>query len=119
MSKRTIIQFNCDGDIWSIVDKWASEHGYRQKESSGAERTYQKGVGFLVAPMMLKIKSNNSDTTLEAWIRANLFVRLMSLFILPSEMGIESGGFKAVVPRSIARKAVNKLLNQLEQTPIS
>ena len=118
MSKRTTIQLNYDGEIWSVVDKWASENGYRQKESSGAERTYQKGVGFLVAPMMLKIRRNNSDATLEAWIRTNQFVRLMTLFILPSEMGIDSGGFRGVIPRSVARKAVNKLLSRLEQTLI-
>jgi hypothetical protein len=33
-------------------------------------------------------------------------------------MGIESGGFRAVLPRSIARNAINILLNQLGQPSI-
>ncbi len=67
----------------------------------------------LVAPMMLSLRQENNVVTLEAWVRSNLFVRLMSFFILPAEIGIESGGFKAVLPRKIARDAVNSLLHQL------
>jgi hypothetical protein len=33
-------------------------------------------------------------------------------------MGIESGGFKGALPRSMARSAVNTLLGQLGQPPI-
>jgi len=118
MSRKTTVTFQYEGNIWPIVEKWASENGYRQKNAQGTERTYQKGVGFLVAPMMLKIRSENQETTVEAWIRVNGFVRVMALFIVPSEMGIESGGFRLVAPRSIARKAVNKLLGQLGATVI-
>lgn len=118
MNKRTTLRFDSTGDIWSVVEKWASENGYRQKGSEGYERSYQKGTGFLVAPMMLKVRHENQETNIEAWIRSNVLVRLMSLFILPAEMGIESGGLKGVLPRNIARKAVNILLAQLGQTPI-
>lgn len=119
MSKRTMRTFRSHGDIWPIVEKWATENGLRQKDSADTERTYQKGVGFLVAPMMLQIKNDNADVTIEAWLRVNPIIRLMALFIIPSEMGIESGGLRLVVPRSIARKAVNKLLVQLGQAPIT
>lgn len=118
MAKRTELRFGSATDIWPVVEKWAGENGYKQKEASGPEKLYQKGSGLLIAPMMLKIRSENQATTLEAWIRANLFVRIMSFFILPAEMGIESGGFRAVIPRNIARGAVNKLLAQLGQPPI-
>jgi hypothetical protein len=118
MNKRTTCRFSSTGDIWPVVEKWANEKGYKQKKSVGQERLYQKGVGFLVAPMMLKISHEDQETNIEAWIRANILVRLMSFFILPAEMGIESGGFRGVVPRNIARKAVNTLLAQLGQTPI-
>ena len=118
MSDRTTLRFNSDGDIWSIVDKWAGENGYVLKESVGDEKLYQKGIGFLVAPMMLKVVQRNREAVIEAWVRANLFVRMMSLFILPAEMGIESGGFRAALPRRIARNAVNTLLTQLRQPPI-
>jgi hypothetical protein len=118
VNKRTTIKFPWEGDIWPIIDAWAGENGYRPKSALGAERTYQKGTGFLVAPMMLKVKQDKQETEIQAWIRANLLVRLMALFILPAEMGIESGGMRGVLPRNIARKAVNALLAKLRQPPI-
>jgi hypothetical protein len=33
-------------------------------------------------------------------------------------MGIESGGVRGILPRNMARDAVNKLLGQLSQPPI-
>jgi hypothetical protein len=119
MSSRTIVKFHYVGNVWPTVEKWANENGYRQKDAVESERTYQKGVGFLVAPMMLKIKIESQETIMEAWIRVNFFARLMALFIVPSEMGIQSGGFRLAAPRSMARKAVNKLLAQLGQAPIA
>ena len=118
MSSRTTLKFHHEGNVWPVVEKWASENGYRQKEALGTERTYQKGVGFLVAPMMLRVRNDNQETMIDAWIRVNVVVRLMALFIVPSEMGIESGGFRLIAPRSIARTAINKLLAQLGQPPI-
>ena len=118
MRKSTLVRFRYDGDIWPIVEKWARENRFRLKDAAGSDRTYQKGIGVLVAPMMLKVGNDDQETTLEAWIRVNKFVRMRSLFILPCEMSIDSGGFRAVAPRRIARNAVNKLLNQLGQSPI-
>ncbi len=46
----------------------------------------------------------------EAWIHIPLVSRIFALFLLPAEMNVASGGFRAVVPRSIARKAINDLL---------
>jgi hypothetical protein len=45
-------------------------------------------------------------------------MRLMSLFILPSEITIGSGGMKAVLPRKMARGDVNTLLERLGQPPL-
>ena len=61
-----------------------------------------------------------TDTSLriEAWISANMFVRAMSLFMLPSEITIASGGMRAALPRKMARGDVNKLLSRLGQAPI-
>jgi len=118
MNSRTILRFKSAGDIWPIVNRWASQNGYKLKQSVGRECLFQKGIGFWVAPMMLKVKQENQETIIEAWVRANLFVRISSLFILPAEMEIASGGLKAVIPRNMARKAVNTLLAQLNQPPI-
>ncbi len=119
MTKRTPISFQSGSSIWPAVEKWAGENGYKQVSQDGSGRTFQKGVGFLVAPMMLSLSQNGGAVSGEAWIRAGLFVRICALFMLPPEMGIESGGFKGVLPRKIARNAVNKLLAELGQQPIA
>ncbi len=49
----------------------------------------------------------------------NILVRLSSLFMLPKQMGLESGGFRGALPRKIGREAVNKLLERLGQPPIA
>jgi hypothetical protein len=118
MNKRTVLRFSHAGAVWPVVEGWARDNGYAQKQATESERVYQKGTGFLVAPMMLKISYEQTETSIEAWIRASALVRLMSLFTLPREMGIESGGIRAVVPRNMARNAVNELLAELGQPAI-
>jgi hypothetical protein len=118
MYNRTVVEFCSDLDIWRVVDQWASDSGFRLKVPGDTERLYQKGVGFLVAPMMLNVKRDNQKIRLETWVSVNLFMRLFALFLVPSEMGIESGGVRLIAPRSIARKTVNELLVQLGQSVI-
>lgn len=118
MSARTVRSFAAEGDFWGTVDAWAAESRYALKESDQSWKLYQKGKGFWVAPMMVEIREAEGEVHIAAWIRVPLFTRLMALFMLPSEMGIESGGFRAVVPRNMARKAVNQLLEKLGQPPI-
>jgi hypothetical protein len=113
MKTRTEIRFNTDPAQWATLDQWAQTEGYKLLQATGAERTYQKGTGFLVAPMMLHVRQEGGKTVLQAWISANIVIRAFALFLLPAEMGIESGGIKAMLPRKIARTAVNKLLTQL------
>ena len=113
MDARTTISFPLNGEIWSHLDRWAPTFGYRPQPFPGPGRLYQKGTGFLVAPMMLSVRQENSTVTMEAWVRCNFFIRLTSLFILPPEIGVQSGGFKVVLPRKVAREAINVLLNQL------
>lgn len=124
MGNRTTVHFRCDADPSSIIDAWASGNGYRLKETNGSERTYQKGTGFLLSllfrrrPMILKVNEDQPGFwTLEAWIRVNIMQRLLKLFLVPSEMGIGSGGLHFGISRMIARKAVNKLLSELGQSP--
>jgi len=118
MEKRTKIVFDFNDPVWVIADNWAIENRYKIKESSSSWKLFQKGTGFLVAPMMLKIDRQGNCVSIEAWVRANLFVRAFSLFILPAEMEIKSGGLRGAAPRAIARKAVNNLLNALGQEKI-
>jgi hypothetical protein len=118
MTPRTKLSFRLNGDVWPTLERWAGVTGYRLTTSNGSERTYQKGHGLMVAPMMLSIRQTDGEVAVEAWVRINQFMRVCSLFMLPPEMGIESGGFRAIAPRSIARNDVNGLLNLLGQPPI-
>ncbi len=115
MKPRTRLEFGVADDPLPAIERWAAENGFKAKPATGPGRLYQKGIGFLVAPMMLRVEHQGGRLVLEAWVRSNLFVRAMSFFILPAEMHVESGGFVGVVPRNIARNAVNKLLPQLQQ----
>jgi len=118
MEKRTTIRFGCGGDIYPAVERWAEENKFVLKENADAERLYQKGTGFWVAPSILRIRRENGQIVMEAYLAVNFFTRLMSLFILPSEIGIASGGMKAVVPRNMFRKQLNELLAELGAPPV-
>jgi hypothetical protein len=115
LTRRTFRDFTVDKDIWHIVDNWARMTKFRVKQMGKNWKLLQKGTGFLVAPMMLEIGEEKGKVHLEAWVRCNFLIRLMALFMLPAEMGIESGGFRGVAPRRIARNAVNQLLLEFKQ----
>ena len=122
MKPRTQIELSATANFGSTLDGWAVEHQYKLKQEQdgpeGAVRLYQKGTGLLVAPMMLRVVAAGERIRMEAWVRSGFFVRLMSLFILPAEMAVESGGFRGVLPRKIARTAINALLTRLSANPI-
>jgi hypothetical protein len=119
MTARTTLRFNSTADVWAIVEQWAVENAYRRMTPEGNVRSYEKGDGLLVAPMMLKVWHENQDTYLEAWVSINSLIRFVSFGTMPPEIGIESGGIKAVLPRNIARAAVNQLLARLGQGQIA
>lgn len=108
---RTTVRLN--NNTLQVVEGWVNANNFILKSSLGNERTYQRGIGFLVAPTMLRIRPENQELVLEIWIRSNLFARILSAFLLPAEIGIESGGFRAVVPRNMTRNLFNQLLTQL------
>lgn len=115
MEKRSILTFEGNEEIWPVVEEWAQESRFRQLQDLDNGRLYRKGTGLMTAPIMLQITIEGGKVTMESWINCGLFIRLSVLFMIPAEMAIKSGGFRLVVPRSIARKAVNKLLSRLEQ----
>jgi hypothetical protein len=117
-SQRTTVQIELRGDPWPVIAEWGKQCGYLPQGDVGTSRVYQKGTGFFVAPMMLAAQVDGNVLTLQAWIRGTFIARLFSLFILPAEMHIKSGGFKAVVPRNMARGHVNKLIAALGGQPI-
>ena len=119
MSSRTIRDFQVGFDISQAVDGWAAANhfGFRGVLPDGT-RCYQRGNGILTGAMPVTIRQAGSNVHLEAWIHANLLARISALFLIPADMGIESGGVRGVLPRSMARNAVNQLLAFLGQPPI-
>jgi hypothetical protein len=110
--------FTASADIWRVVEPWAEQSKYDLKRSTDLTRLYQRGHGVILAPMMLEISQTEDKVHIEAWVRAGFFQRLLALFLIPSEMGIDSGGMRLVLPRKTARAAINELLDQFQQPPI-
>jgi hypothetical protein len=119
MATRTVRDFQAGFDVAPVVDAWAksNHYGFRGVSPDGS-RNYQRGNGLVTGAMPLTIRQDGPAVHLEAWIHATLAARLCALFLIPTDMSIESGGAKGVLPRSMARNAVNKLLAQLGQQPI-
>lgn len=120
MAARTVRDFQVGFDMTPMVNAWAgpNHYGFRGLSPDGT-RNYQRGSGILTGAMPLTIRQTGADVHLEAWIHSTLVARIGALFLIPADMGIESGGFKGALPRSIARNAVNKLISELGQPPIA
>lgn len=116
--KRAVRVFRADGEVLRAADQWARRQGYRVVDESVGRRLYRKGAGIFAGARMVDIRTDDRQVHLEAWVAANLGARIGSLFILPPEITIESGGPKAVLPRKMGRAEVNELLEELLQEPI-
>ena len=119
MAARMIRDFQVGFDIGPVVDAWAqaNHNGFRGVSPDGT-RNYQRGNGLLTGAMPFTVKQTGPAVHLEAWIHATMVARIGALFLIPTDMGIESGGVRGILPRNMARDAVNKLLAQLSQPPI-
>jgi hypothetical protein len=120
MAARTIRDFQVGFDVTPLVDGWAqaNHYGFRGVSPDGT-RNYQRGNGLMTGAMPLSVRQNGSAVHLEAWIHSTLMARISALFLIPTDMGIESGGVRGILPRNIARGSVNVLLAQLGQPPIA
>ncbi len=112
MTTRTKLSFPSSRDIWPAVERWSKIENAELKSSGGSERLYQKG-GLMTAPMMYKFRQSAGEVAVEAWIPSTTFQRACSFFMLPPEMGVDSGGVKAALIRKVARQALNQLLHEL------
>jgi hypothetical protein len=118
-AKRSVATFTVRADPWPLIAGWALRHRFMPREpQTGNTKLFQKGSGLLTAPMRAQFTLDGQVMHVAAWLQISLFTRIFSLFMLPAEMPVNSGGFRAVVPRSMARKAVNELLEQVGAPPI-
>ena len=117
--KRTVVLFSVRGDPWPTIAAWAQKHKFLPREpQTGNVKMFQKGSGFWTAAMRAQFTKQGDQIELQAWLPISLLARIAALFMLPAEMHIRSGGFRAVLPRKLAREAVNELLRQVGATPI-
>lgn len=119
-NKRSVVTYQVTGDPWPVIGAWAQKHRFNPREpQTGNVKLFQKGSGFWTAAMRAQFSYDGTGTMqVQAWLPISIFARIAALFMLPAEMHIRSGGFRAVLPRKIARTAVNELLAQVGAQPI-
>jgi hypothetical protein len=120
VADRSIRDFQVPYVVAPIADAWASANGFALTlvEPDGS-RHYVRGSGLLTGQMMCVVRQFNEHVRIEAFIHARLIARMGALFLIPTDKSIEPGGVVGVLPRKICRDAVDKLLAQLGQPPIS
>ena len=118
-AKRSVITYRVQQDPWPQIAAWAQRNKFLPRApQTGDVKLFQKGSGLWTAPMRAQFTQRGDQIEVQAWVHNPLFARIMALFILPAEMNLNSGGFRAVIPRNIARKAVNELLHEVGAQPI-
>ena len=116
--KRSVVMFQVSGDPWPTIAAWAQKHRFMPREpQTGNVKLFQKGSGFWTAAMRAQFTHRGDQMHVEAWLPISIFARIAALFMLPAEMHIRSGGFRAMLPRKMARDAVNELLVQVGAQP--
>lgn len=118
MSERTIREFSAKADVWSIVERWAKEYGFTTIDQDAHHRVYRRGRERFDYPILVEISQMNERVRLAAWVKASTLDRGRALFMIPAEMGLESGGAQMVIARNGGRKLVNELLHHLGERPI-
>lgn len=119
MAQRSTREFTAPGDLWVMVAQWAQEHGFEAIEQTAEQRTYRRGRERFDYPIMVELVITQGRVRMSAWVKASAFDRGRALFLVPAEMGLESGGAQLMVARNTGRKLVNVLLSRLGQTPIA
>jgi hypothetical protein len=118
--RRSYAHYKVQGDPWPVIATWARAHKYLPRDpQTGDTKLFQRGSGFWTAPMKVQFTRVGDDIEVQAWIAIPLISRIGALFLLPAEMNVASGGFRAIIPRNMCRKAVNELLAQVGAAPIS
>jgi len=118
MKSRTSRELTYNGDLWTLVEEWSAETGFKVREQERDRRLYQRGIPLVMAPSMVEIRKRKAKVTVEAWVKADAYLILAFFTGRSAEMGIESGGITALLPRKRTRDAVNILLGRLGEAPV-
>jgi hypothetical protein len=120
VADRSIRDFQAPYAVAPIADAWAGQNGFALTEvEPDRSRHYVRGSGLLTGQMMCVVRQAGPHVRIEAYIHARLAARISALFLIPADKSIEPGGFVGALPRKICRDAVDKLLAQLGQPPIT
>jgi hypothetical protein len=119
VAKRAVRDFEVSQDPLPVADRWAAEQGYKVLEQTASHRRYRKGAGIMAGSRLVTLDVDHGRGHLEGWVGSNMAARLLSLFILPANITLESGGFKGALPRKLGRDEVNPLLATLGQAPLA
>ena len=120
MAERSIRDFQVSFAVAPIADAWAGANGFALSsvEPDGS-RHYVRGSGLLTGQMMCVVRQFGPHVRVEAYVHARMVARLSALFLIPENMSVEPGRFVGGLPRKMCRDAVDRLLAQLGQPPIS
>lgn len=119
-SQRSVVTYTTEGDPWPAIATWAQKHQFdRRTPQTDPVKLFEKGSGLWTAPMRVQFTRTGSTIEVQAWVQTPRIVRILSLFLLPAEMNVRSGGYRGSIPRGVARKAVNELLAQVGAEPIA
>lgn len=105
------VEFTSDKDVDTAVDAWAGRHGYALKRHEGSRRVYQKGTGFLTAPMFLETDRQGERYSFKSYVRINGLV-------VQGDVGLSGNGILVKLPRAMAKKAQNELFESLNLAPL-
>ena len=119
MKGRTVREFPSPKNLWSQVEAWAAETGFKLDSQEEKRRVYRRGNRLLTAPLWVEIRQQGKQVVLEAWVTADFYLFLSLLSGKKPETAIESGGLTACIPRRNAREAVNRLLARFGQQPVT
>jgi hypothetical protein len=120
VAQRSIRDFQVPFEVAPIADAWASANGFALDEvEPDGSRHYVRGSGLLTGQMMCVVRQSGQHVRVEGFIHARLSARIGALFLIPENKSIAPGGIVGVLPRTMCRDAVNKLLAQLGQPPIT
>ena len=108
---RTVITVKASDSVWPEVESWAERNKFKEIPSIDGGRSFRRW-SWSGSPENLRIDQSEDKVVIESWLHTGLFFRVLFLFILPEEIGIESG-MLYMGPKKKFRKKLNPLLEQL------
>ncbi|MCH5212869.1 MAG: hypothetical protein J1G06_07630 [Oscillospiraceae bacterium] len=98
--------FQVKGDVNEIFNQayqWLTSQGFVYKQK-GNEMVFQKGIGLLLAPQVIKLSVSGNIIRIEAWI---------NMFIWFGESDCFKGFYLGIIPKNMLKKVVRGLEQSL------